>query len=77
MDEEKFIQRVENMLFRICGCTKKEATVILEKTLQNIKTRCEKCKIRMIKIGDNSKGPVLVCPMCSKRTVGEVKDENR
>ena len=37
MDTEKFIQRVENMLLSTCGCTKEEAIIILEKSLEKLR----------------------------------------
>jgi len=37
MDEEKFIQRVEMMLFDTCGCNNDESIIILEKCLERVK----------------------------------------
>jgi hypothetical protein len=37
MDEEKFIDRVEIMLYNTCGCNKEEAVIILEKCLERAK----------------------------------------
>jgi len=37
MDEEKFIQRVEIMLYETCGCTNEEAKIVLEKSLERVK----------------------------------------
>lgn len=37
MDEEKFIERVEMMLYDTCGCTNEEAKIILEKCLKRAK----------------------------------------
>ena len=33
MDKEKFIQRVENMIYSICGCNFDEAEIILKECL--------------------------------------------
>ena len=37
MDEEKFIERVEIMLYYTCGCDIKDATIVLEKCLERAK----------------------------------------
>ncbi|OGJ19829.1 hypothetical protein A3K73_05855 [Candidatus Pacearchaeota archaeon RBG_13_36_9] len=37
MDEEKFIQRVEMMLYDTCGCSFEEGIIILEKCLERAK----------------------------------------
>lgn len=37
MDEEKFIGRVEMMLYDTCGCTNEETKIILEKCLKRAK----------------------------------------
>jgi len=37
MDKEKFVQRVENMLFHICGCSKEEALEVIKEVEENIK----------------------------------------
>ncbi len=49
MDEEKFIERVEIMLFHTCGCTKEEAIIILEKCLERTKNRRNLPSYRNIK----------------------------
>ena len=46
MDEEKFIQRVENMVYYICGCSEKEAVIILEKCLKRAKNGAVEYKER-------------------------------
>jgi len=42
MDEEKFIQRVEKMLFETCGCTGEEALVVLKKCSEKIEKNWSK-----------------------------------
>jgi predicted class III extradiol MEMO1 family dioxygenase len=37
MDEEKFIDRVETMLYSICGCDIKDVVIVLEKCLERAK----------------------------------------
>ena len=37
MDKEKFVQRVENMLFNICGCSKEDALEVIKEVNKNIK----------------------------------------
>ena len=34
MDKEKFVQRIENMLYVVCGCNKKEAKEVLNECLR-------------------------------------------
>lgn len=34
---EKFVGRVESLLFHICGCTKERAIEVLEETIKKIK----------------------------------------
>lgn len=49
MDEEKFIERVEMMLFDTGGCTKEEAIIILEKCLKRTKKKKDLPSRRNIK----------------------------
>ncbi len=37
MDKEKFVQRVNNMLYETCGCNKEEAIEVLQECLSQIK----------------------------------------
>ena len=46
MDKEKFIQRVNNMLFEICGCNKEESIEVLEECLKQIKQCKDFPKVR-------------------------------
>lgn len=38
MDKEKFVQRIANMLYGICGCNKEESVEVLEEALKQAKT---------------------------------------
>lgn len=37
MDKEKFVQRVNIMLYEICGCNKEESIEVLEECLKRVK----------------------------------------
>jgi len=37
MDKEKFVQRVNVMLYETCGCNKEESIEVLEECLKRIK----------------------------------------
>lgn len=37
MDKEKFVERVNIMLYEICGCNKEESIEVLEECLKRIK----------------------------------------
>lgn len=41
MDKETNVQRVLNMVFRICGCTNDEAEEVLEESLQRVRDKME------------------------------------
>jgi len=41
MDEEKFIERIEMMLYDTCGCMNEEAKIILKKCLERAKRNIE------------------------------------
>ncbi len=38
MDKEKFVERVNIMLYEICGCNKEESIEVLEECLRMVKT---------------------------------------
>ena len=39
MDLIKFIERVENMIYYICGCSKEQGKIVLEECLKRNKER--------------------------------------
>lgn len=52
MDLDKFVGRVENMLFEICGCDALQAEIILKECLKRLKEghRYKEDKARMEKV---------------------------
>jgi hypothetical protein len=51
MDEEKVIQRIEHLMFYICGCTRSEAAHVLEKMTKRVKNMGRKTQSKMKKSG--------------------------
>ena len=45
MDKEKFIQRIEEMLYHVCGCNYTEARIILEECLTRNYKKMEPCQL--------------------------------
>ena len=50
MDKKKFIERIQNMLYNICGCNKEEAKEVLEECIKlntqyKTSTEEEKCRL--------------------------------
>lgn len=41
MDKEKFVRRVENMIYYICGCDYNEAKEVLEECLRRNKQKID------------------------------------
>lgn len=39
MDKEKFVERVMNMVYHLCGCTDEEALEVLEECIKRVKGR--------------------------------------
>ena len=50
MDKEKFVQRVNIMLYETCGCNKEEAIEVFEECLKRAKSRKGSQKIYQEKI---------------------------
>ena len=44
MDKEKFVQRVNIMLYETCGCNKEEAIEVLKECLKRANAECKELK---------------------------------